>query len=82
MKKLNQIVEWAISARDVDGKPIEWQLMVSLPEIPARCVATVWKNGTWHTWDREGTGGGNDVEDSPKQARVEAAASAIEQGFI
>ena len=57
--------------------------------IPA---ATVWRNqhgeATWHTWDQQGGGGENDVEheatsdESCKRARIEAAASAIDQGFI
>jgi hypothetical protein len=57
-----------------------------------RCVATVWANNsgtaTWHTWDRRGVGGENDVAfaDTPQQAvrkaMVEASASAIFQGFI
>lgn len=25
-----------------------------------RCRATVWPNGTWHTWDTDGVGGEND----------------------
>jgi hypothetical protein len=47
-----------------------------------RCVATVWANGTWCTWNRSGSGGENDREETVKQAKVEAAASAIAQGFI
>ena len=47
-----------------------------------RHVATVWDNGVWHTWDREGSGGENSVEPTVAQAKVEAAASAIAQGFI
>lgn len=48
----------------------------------SRCVATVWANGAWFTWDQHGMGGEIGAEDSMKQAKVEAAASAIEQGFI
>lgn len=58
----------------------EWRLMVGNKR--KRCVATVWDNGTWSTWDREGTGGENWKEDTVAKAKVEAAASAITQGFI
>ena len=47
-----------------------------------RSVATVWMNGVWHTWDRDGNGGENSAEDTVAKAKVEAAASAIAQGFI
>ena len=56
----------------------EWRLQVGM----VRHVATVWDNGTWHTWDRRGTGGENDVEATVARAKIEAAASAIAQGFI
>jgi hypothetical protein len=56
----------------------EWRLYVS----NRRYVATVWPNGTWHTWDRDKCGAENSVESTVKQAKVEAAASAIAQGFI
>lgn len=46
----------------------------------------VWERGSqravWHTFDHNGVGGENDVEDTAKQAKIEAAASVIEQGFI
>lgn len=47
-----------------------------------RKVADVWSNGTWHTWNQNGEGGENDVELTVERAKVEAASSAIEQGFI
>ena len=56
----------------------EWRLYVSKLQY----VATVWDNGTWHTWDRLGTGGENAAEETVERAKVEAAASAIAQGFI
>jgi protein gp37 len=38
-------------------------------------LATVWKNATWHTWDRNGTGGENGYEgtiEEAKRAAIEA----------
>lgn len=81
---------WVVTNRDVAGEPTEWSLMVG-----DRCVATVWKNSdcmaTWHTWDRNGCGGENDVEEcEPRQlvrvdicrrAMAEAMLSAVRQGF-
>lgn len=54
-----------------------WWLMAG-----KRVVATVYKNGVWHTWDRQGTGGENSQEDTVARAKIEAAASVIEQGFL
>lgn len=68
---MSQLVEWV-------RWPGEWRLYVK----KKRHVATVWDNGVWHTWDREGSGGENSVEPTVAQAKVEAAASAIAQGFI
>lgn len=47
-----------------------------------RTIATVFENGVWHTWDRNGNGGENSSEPTAERAKVEAAASAIAQGFI
>jgi hypothetical protein len=44
--------------------------------------ATVWDNGTWHTWDEDGVGGENSREASVEEARNEALLSAVSQGFI
>jgi len=70
-----------------DGK-LCWQLMVGLIGFE-RCAATVWDTGVWHTWDRDGTGGENGAEWKPRsgkpdveRAKIEAAAAAIEQGFV
>lgn len=30
--------------------------------VNGRCCATVWRNGTWHTWDKRGHGGENSTE--------------------
>ena len=46
-----------------------------------RTIATVWANGHWHTWDRDGAGGENSVEQTVTRAKIEAAGSAILQGF-
>lgn len=49
-------------------------------------AASVWDNATWHTWDNDGTGGEtggeNGREETVEKAKIEAAASAIQQGFI
>jgi hypothetical protein len=56
--------------------------------LPGRCkdvrktCATVWDNGTWHTWDRYGVGGENSVEQTVEQAKDEAFCSAVAQGFL
>lgn len=47
-----------------------------------RVVANVYDNGTWHTWDQNGTGGENSQERSILMAKVEAEASVIRQKFI
>ncbi len=53
--------------------------------------ATVWPDGTWHTWDTDGVGGENDVckyseympfENRHHAAKREAWASCERQGFI
>lgn len=55
----------------------DWQLMTQ-----GRTAATVFSNAVWHTWDRDGIGGENSSERTVRKAKIEAAASAIEQGFI
>lgn len=57
----------------------KWVLRVGKRKTPA---ATVWENGVWHTWDRSGVGGENSREPTAYEAKIEAAAAAIEQGFI
>lgn len=56
----------------------EWNLRVR----GKRTVATVFDNGTWHTWDKRGNGGENASESTVTRAKIEAAAAAIAQGFI
>jgi hypothetical protein len=80
------IVWWLEGPPGVDGKPNQWSLMVRR-RSKSKCAATVWRNvingrGTWHTWDHNGQGGENDVEETIERAKIEAAASAIAQGFI
>lgn len=68
-------VSWHRTSGDGD-----WQLVAGRKH--PRVVATVWNNGTWHTWDRNGVGGENSCESGVVKAMTEAAASAISQGFI
>ncbi len=70
---VDSIVHWVKTQDAFPGIYETWQLMVRKGKRQ-RNVATVWDNGggtaTWHTWDRNGVGGENDVEheDTPKQA--------------
>lgn len=59
------------SADDVD----RWELLVG-----GRTAATVWDNGTWHTWDRSGTGMENDTARDAQSAKWIAYCSALGQG--
>jgi hypothetical protein len=53
-----------------------------MPTYRKRVVATVWTNGTWHTWDENGVGGENSNEKTVEEAKRQAGGSAILQGFI
>jgi hypothetical protein len=44
--------------------------------------ATVWSNGTWHTWDEDGVGGENGREKTPELAKAAAMSAAFRQGFL
>ena len=44
--------------------------------------ATVWDNGTWHTWDADGCGGQNSMAPNVAQAKEDATGAAIAQGFV
>lgn len=46
-----------------------------------RHAATVWPNGTWHTWDDDGVGGENGCALTVTQAKQEAEESVVWQGF-
>jgi hypothetical protein len=45
-------------------------------------AATVWNEGTWHTWNHNGVGGENSKEATVEDAKIEAGLSAWQQGFI
>lgn len=47
-----------------------------------RCRASVYSNGVWHTWDSNGCGGENDSEKGLSEAKRQAYASCVMQGFI
>jgi len=59
----------------------KWQLLVRHGR-QIRTVATVYPNGTWFTWDKNGTGGENASGATVGEAKVDAAGCAIRQGFI
>ena len=59
-----------------------WDLMDS-----TRNVATVWRKTHpegvyWHTWDKAGTGGENDISCSVEAAMADAESACLRQGFI
>lgn len=43
--------------------------------------ASVWMNGVWHTWDRNGVGGENAEAPTTAQAKNEALAAVLRQGW-
>ena len=45
-------------------------------------VATVYNNGTWWLWDKDGTGGQNSKEENIYDAKVQAGGRAIMDGLI
>lgn len=61
-----------------EGKEM-WELLVGRK---SRCAAQVYYNACWHTFDHNGVGGENWKEYTIEQTKVQAAASAISQGFI
>ena len=74
-------VIWWRECKNIYGEITQWDLKVRRKRDVVATVATVWANGTWQTFSPDGTGGENDMEGSVKRAKIEAAASAIEQGF-
>lgn len=54
-----------------------WELMYK-----RQSQATVWMNGTWGTWDKNGTGGENCRENNLGDALMKAHFSALVQGFL
>jgi hypothetical protein len=71
-----RLVRWSLS-RDDDGG-FQWDLL----RTDGTSAATVWENGTWHTWDQNGTGGENSSQDTVSNAQMAALLSAINQGFL
>jgi hypothetical protein len=57
-------------------KPADWELI-----IKGKGRASVWLNGTWHTWDAHGIGGENACEATVEDAKREAEAALIRQGW-
>lgn len=47
-----------------------------------RHLATVWHNGTWHTWDRQGIGGENSQEKTIEEAQTQAELALVRQGWM
>ncbi len=47
-----------------------------------RARATVWPNGTWHTWGKDGAGGENDKEVDISDAKREAFHALERQGWV
>lgn len=76
------ICEWARTNDPVTGLLKRWDLMVHRQSGERTSAARVWPNGVWHTFDQDGVGGENDVESDVRRAKIEAAASAVEQGFV
>ncbi len=46
-----------------------------------RVRATVWSNGTWHSWDEDGVGGENDCCTTLIDAMDQAVAAVVRQGW-
>jgi hypothetical protein len=57
-------------------KPADWELSQN---GKGRC--SVWLNGIWHTWDKNGTGGENAREDSVEAAKAAAEDAIVRQGW-
>ena len=71
-----RLVHWELSTDE--NKKFKWELL----RTDGTSAATVWENGTWHTWDQNGTGGENSSRNTVINAKMEALLSAINQGFI
>jgi len=70
------LVRWELGTEDDGG--FKWELL----RADGTSAATVWENGTWHTWDQGGTGGENSAQDTVSNAQMEAMLSVINQGFL
>jgi hypothetical protein len=60
-----------------DG-PQEWRLSIARF---GKYRATVWPNGVWHTWDRDGIGGENGVAGEVWLAKAAAYDACIRQRY-
>lgn len=83
--KWRKLLRWLLRWR-WDGKLQEWNLRRPF----GRSYATVWTNGVWHTWSKNGTGGWNDAvtdsycstEDLVEVAKRQAWIACAKQKFI
>jgi len=53
----------------------------TLCRLRGQAAATVWTNGTWHTWNLDGIGGENSTEATVDQAMHQALAAVFRQEF-
>jgi len=81
-KLVERHLEWVLHRDVLTCANKEWRLIVCIHGKVPRVAATVWGDGTWHTWDKNGVGGENSKEDTVEKAKIEASASAMAQGFI
>jgi hypothetical protein len=58
------------------AKPADWELFER-----GKGRASVWLNGTWHTWDKDGVGGENAREESVEAAKAAAEDAIVRQGW-
>ena len=61
--------------------PADWELAQRSPRGTGGATASVWLNGTWHTFSRNGIGGENGREDTVEAAKRAAEAALIRQGW-
>lgn len=67
-----------ISRNDAgEGSP-GWKLYDEM----GRARATVWANGTWHTWNEDGVGGENGTTGDAWYAQHEAVKALVRQGWL
>lgn len=73
-----QLVAWWPDARSDAHEPGYAVLRCALS---GRCLATVWRSGTWHSWNADAVGGENDSAHSPLAAMQAAELAVIRQRF-
>lgn len=63
------------------GTEKAWELRAPLGGRSKRntVAATVWSNGCWHTWDRNGVGGENSEDKDVETAKAEVLAALMRQ---